>query len=1250
MSRRNRPTAFSQSFGDSIPDARDVTLDTETPNASNSLYGYGSGSTPTTRSHSMAAPSSSIPRGYTSMTADSSSRATNTAVKRKEGTQRHTISSQPEKRSRVQQAIHRLGNTELDGCLIETRDTLIVGEEEVGEEADHKPVRYLTDFTMFDPTHRNMYVTPDELLEENNNQCEAIGKVGPLYVNEEDAGQDLEAEVDEAKGSGKLNELDIFRTSAISTFSIDYGDHEGAIYLQTNYAFYVLGKPSLGYASIFKQFYRPHRIAQLIISAALRDRVECTRTSFLSEYEGVRDNFLSEVIVEEAVTKAYPTVTAVVKAGGYELARQSPFIQEILADPSSIRRPVQHVPAPRKAPPLRNIDLYVLRPENQNQTVVTPLIGSLSKGLFRESLHVLGGRKSVVQNSESQKSAHSMLVLWLRRALVYKGSVEFGPRAGQAGTCFRNSVRVNHEIYSVGDVVLVPAVTFAGRENLHFPETEAEIKQIPLQHSIADYFWFGRILYINSHDETAHVQYFEHASKTLLQEIHEPSELFLTQTCGSIELKTILRKCTCHYVENRGRAAQMPEIKNCWKQFEFFYSHNYTQQDGSFIQADSTQLLPDNPPDNCPVCARKTAQDAIEIPQIIQNGHGVAFGGHTYHLNDCALAKSDGGPCFVGQVIGIKFSSKAREAGSCTISFQLFGRVRTMLEASPDDNTFQDEQELFMTEEVLLLSATTLLKPCKVRAITSLPEGTLHEYTSTSLLNFYIKWFCKKADLFHWKQRKELAEVSKILTTCAICLPASQSAARQAEEFKELRPLRAFDPFCGTGAFALSMQEAGALVLTHAVEISPSAATTLKTNSPDTIVYNQCANLVLENAVKNARGQHSTLWSIEEEELPPVIKPGDIDCLVAGFPCEQMTAKPKHCFFENVRGFIQYNLNATQQSKYRTKGGIQAGGLKFFVHALLTMGYQVRFALLEAAHYGTPQARVRFFLIASKLGHTLPSLPAPLYHIPTNDTLSIKLPHQLTITPVPPTSGEVPFRYISVDDAISDLPWFDWHNPLIPGEQPRTLSNGHIVPLKTCNQQKPTCGMSQPVYRHEPRTRFQQKARARQREVKDLQHYTRPLKDETIARPLQTGHTAVTHQQRVAVVEYELCRSEARLQRRRARADFPHRESGFYGRLDKDKWFHTTVTNVEPMAKQSWVLNPYCKRVVTVRELARSQGFPDHFMFCSVTDEMAMVKTMHREIGNAVPWPVGLALGRELMKAEFKDWLERKANAIVVDE
>lgn len=31
---------------------------------------------------------------------------------------------------------------------------------------------------------------------------------------------------------------------------------------------------------------------------------------------------------------------------------------------------------------------------------------------------------------------------------------------------------------------------------------------------------------------------------------------------------------------------------------------------------------------------------------------------------------------------------------------------------------------------------------------------------------------------------------------------------------------------------------------------------------------------------------------------------------------------------------------------------------------------------------------------------------------------------------------------------------------------------------------------------------------------------------------------------------------------------------------------------------------------------------------------------MHRQIGNAVPLPISIALGRELLKALFKQWFE----------
>lgn len=46
--------------------------------------------------------------------------------------------------------------------------------------------------------------------------------------------------------------------------------------------------------------------------------------------------------------------------------------------------------------------------------------------------------------------------------------------------------------------------------------------------------------------------------------------------------------------------------------------------------------------------------------------------------------------------------------------------------------------------------------------------------------------------------------------------------------FLEGRTLRALDVFAGVGAFGLGMEEVGGIKVTHAIEISPSAAKTLK--------------------------------------------------------------------------------------------------------------------------------------------------------------------------------------------------------------------------------------------------------------------------------------------------------------------------------------------------------------------------------------------------------------------------------------
>lgn len=161
--------------------------------------------------------------------------------------------------------------------------------------------------------------------------------------------------------------------------------------------------------------------------------------------------------------------------------------------------------------------------------------------------------------------------------------------------------------------------------------------------------------------------------------------------------------------------------------------------------------------------------------------------------------------------------------------------------------------------------------------------------------------------------------------------------------------------------------------------------------------------------------------------------------------------RPALAFFENVPGFLNYSLNATQADRYRVEGGLEMGGLKLLIRALIDMGfvtdlffkltqthvylessYQVRYGLLQAGHYGAPQRRVRFFLVAAEEGQVLPELPQPTHEFPVVNPLQIKHPKQdnrttHTIRPIRTTKGTAAHPFVTIESAIGDLPRFDWY-------------------------------------------------------------------------------------------------------------------------------------------------------------------------------------------------------------------------------
>ena len=189
------------------------------------------------------------------------------------------------------------------------------------------------------------------------------------------------------------------------------------------------------------------------------------------------------------------------------------------------------------------------------------------------------------------------------------------------------------------------------------------------------------------------------------------------------------------------------------------------------------------------------------------------------------------------------------------------------------------------------------------------------------------------------------------------------------------------DLFAGAGGMSLGAQLAG-VQTKMAVELHHAAFDTYRVNHPDCIV--------LQMGVEHL------------ENLAIPFKPDDL-IVFGGPPCQGFSTsnqrtrsssnkknwmfqafvsfvkrtRPAWVIFENVRGILE------------TEGGFFA---KQITTDLQTLGYRCEHGLLNAAHFGVPQTRSRFFIIA-RLEAEAPALPV----------------------------GDLNAS-ISVDDALHDLP------------------------------------------------------------------------------------------------------------------------------------------------------------------------------------------------------------------------------------
>lgn len=335
------------------------------------------------------------------------------------------------------------------------------------------------------------------------------------------------------------------------------------------------------------------------------------------------------------------------------------------------------------------------------------------------------------------------------------------------------------------------------------------------------------------------------------------------------------------------------------------------------------------------------------------------------------------------------------------------------------------------------------------------------------------------------------------------------------------------------------------------------------------------------------------------------LKPGELDCLIGGPPCQSFSYNNHQRSATNARAqlFRRYlsvvkALNPKTLVMENVPGMLTIGGGRIVNEIegeLGDLGYQVEIRILYAEDFGVPQTRRRVFVVASRVGPPGEMFPIGTHGPATKpDPATNPFVHRWELP-----SGRQALPLVTVGEAIGDLP--------------KLWSGGG----------KPERSYSRPV-----RSAFQATAR----------------------KGAQTLHNHICHALTPALIERivhvpeggnwrDIPRRLLTAGMRRAKKSCHTKR---YGRLDRDGLSSTLLTKCDP----HWgaYVHPTQNRTISVREAARLQGFPDRFRFAG-----PFIHSHYTQVGNAVPVPVAKALGkaaRHHLKAHAEAKTTKPAEAV----
>ncbi len=386
------------------------------------------------------------------------------------------------------------------------------------------------------------------------------------------------------------------------------------------------------------------------------------------------------------------------------------------------------------------------------------------------------------------------------------------------------------------------------------------------------------------------------------------------------------------------------------------------------------------------------------------------------------------------------------------------------------------------------------------------------------------------------------------------------------------------DLFAGAGGLSEGLSQAGFHAL-FANEFVPVYASTYARNHVSAKVVTDDIRTLNADAIRDELG---------------LVK-GELSLLAGGPPCQGFSINapirtkddhrnhlfkeylrfvsafmPKVVLIENVPGLVSFEKGET---------------LHAILEALANLGYGADVRILGAAYYGVPQMRWRTIIIGFR-GAELPedAFPSPMFHAPIRPNFTSTFDgRNLVCSPSPNTDA----RFTTVYEAIGDLP------RLRCGERGEPVKEYACEPFSDFQRALRTG--SSGVYNHESPSLSKQNI--------ERMSYIKPGGNWTD-------------------IPFDLLPKG--MQRAR-KSDHTKR----YGRVEKDGLASTILTKCDP----HWgaFIHYDQDRSFTVREAARIQSFPDHYIFNgSLAEQFA-------QVGNAVPPLLAKAIG-ECLYTIVKDY------------